>query len=108
MAGDQHAAHELELYLDNTEAYYRQKIAIFTNYAKKKDKGIFDYEKGIKGFVRFVAAGARQYMREFGGFGEKVGNVFDVFTRKLVCENYVKEFGDWYKTEWPSLRGKKK
>lgn len=105
---DQHAARELELSIDNTQAYYKQKIVIFTNYAKKEDAGKFLYDKAIKGFLPLVTTAAKQYMREFGSMGDKWQNTFSVVTRKHVAEHLVKEFKDWYRADWPSLKPVKK
>lgn len=47
---ESHEARELSLYIDNTFAYYKQKILIFTNYAKKKDKETFVFDKAPRVF----------------------------------------------------------
>ncbi len=105
---DQHAARELELSIDNTQSYYKTKIAIFTNYAKKKDKAQFIFDKGIKGFLPLVTTAAKSYMREFGSMGEKWQNAFSVITRKAVAEHFANEFLVWYREDWPALKPMKK
>lgn len=105
---DQHAARELELSIDNTEAFYKMKIAIFKNYALKKDKGQFLFDKAIKGFLPLVARAAKTYVREFGSMGDKWQNMFSVVTRKHVAEHFVKEFNEWHREDWPNLKPVKK
>lgn len=105
---DSHAARELSLSIDNTQSYYKQKIAIFTNYAKKSDKDQFEFDKGIKGFLPLVTTAAKAYVREFGSMGDKWQTQFSVATRKVVAEELTKEFREWYRTDWPSLKPVKK
>lgn len=105
---DQHAARELELSIDNNVNYYKTKIAIFTNYAKKKDKDQFIFDKGIKGFLPLVTTAAKAYMREFGSMGDKWQNTFSVITRKAAAEHFAKEFLEWYREDWPALKPVKK
>lgn len=105
---DPHAARELELHIDNTQAYYKMKIAIFTNYAKKSDADKFEMDKGIKGFLPLVARAAKDYVRQYGSMGDKWQTQFSVATRKIVAEHFAKESREWWRDDWPSVKPVKK
>ena len=105
---ESHEARELQLYIDNTQAYYKQKIAIFTNYAKKKDKGTFVFDKAPQGFKGLLVTAAKSYVREHGSMHDKWQNIFGMIARKHVADAFSREFLDWYREDWPSLRPVKK
>jgi hypothetical protein len=99
---DDHAARELELYIDNTEAFYNQKIAVFRNLAKKKDRGKYSPDLAPKAFAYTTRLGAQNYRREHGSVTDSWFRMFTVETRRAVAESFVQEFLDWYQTDWPS------
>ncbi len=86
---ESHEARELQLYIDNTEAYYKE---------------TFIFDKAAKGFQGLILTAAKSYVREHGSMGDKWSNVFGVIARKHVADQFSKEFLDWYREDWPSLR----
>ena len=91
-AGDKTSARELELYIDNTQQHYRQKVAIFQNLQKKIKRGKFDRALAIKGLMHVVDAGARAYTKEHGSPGARPRDMFDRATRTMVAKEFLEEF----------------
>lgn len=59
---------ELELYVENDAQLYRQMIVpTYKNLQKKMDKGTYDPQKAEISFKRIADAGAKSYVKEFGG-----------------------------------------
>jgi len=90
---DQHAARELELYIDNDALLYEFKKRIHASFAKKLSR--WDAKKALKGFMYLVDEGAKKYAREFGGSWSRL---FNKPTREVVAAEYVKEYRDIRKT----------
>jgi hypothetical protein len=56
---------ELALYIDNESALYPQKQAIIANMKRKIERGEYDAQMAIKGWLHWVNAGAARYCKEF-------------------------------------------
>ena len=92
---DQHAATELQLYMENDSGLYRQRQSIEKNLEKKILKGKFDLKLSEKLWMYWVDEGAKKYAKEFGDAREW-HKMFDVPTRRHVAAQLAKEFV----TEW--------
>jgi len=86
---DEHAATELELWIDNTRSLHNQWSAIVKNLWKHRAKGRYNHERAVDGFMYLVDAGAKDYTKEFGG---KWNEMFDSVTRRYVANEYAKSF----------------
>ena len=65
---DEIAVRELVLYAENDGELYAQSYEpISKNLAKKYEKGSYDPELAIKGWMYFVDAAAKKYAQDFGG-----------------------------------------
>jgi hypothetical protein len=93
-AVDQHAATELELYIENERALYNQRQSIEANLRKKMAKGQYDSRLAPKLWMYWVDEGARRYMKEFSGPGSKMQDVFNKETREAVAKSFAKDFED--------------
>jgi len=80
---------DLEIYIDNEEPLYRQKLAIHKSLDAKVKSGRFDKTKAPKAFSYMVDAGARKYAKEFGG---SVRTMFPKSDRDAVAREYTKEY----------------
>jgi hypothetical protein len=93
---DQHAARELELYVDNDGELYRQQgLPILKNLALKMYRGAYDHGKAVKLYMYYMESGAKKYAREFGE-GREWHSLFSVPTRRHVAEQFAK----FFETEW--------
>lgn len=90
---DEHAAKELELYVENDGQLYRQMFQpIVKNLANKMAKGEYVPERGVKAFRYLIDEGARKYVKEFGS-GERI---FTPATREMVARIFERSFrGEW-------------
>ena len=88
---------ELKLYIDNDSQLYNSRfMPIMKNLTKKMKKGNFDKKLAIKGFMILVDAGAKKYVKDFGG------NAKDMFSKKdriAVASDLADEFEDAYKNK---------
>lgn len=57
---------ELFLYTVNNEMAVRQAECFIKNYRRKVEKGTYDSDKAVKGFIHVVQTGMKEYAREFG------------------------------------------
>lgn len=90
MTTDNHAARELELYIENDSVLYRQQHEpILKNLATKMVTGKYDKVKSIKLWMYLVDAGAKKYAKDFGGTWN---TMFSVATRKKVAESLNEAF----------------
>lgn len=99
---DEHAANELELYINNDSALYHQRfVPIVKNLMKRRAAGTYDHEKAAKLFLYLADDGARKYYREFGGSFK-----FDLATRWAVAKSLRDSFeteadlGNYDKMTW--------
>jgi hypothetical protein len=88
-------ATELKTFAENDGEIYRQTTTgILKNLATKKATGKYDRNKAVGLFMYLAEAGARKYVKEFGG-----GNWHDVFpiaVRKLASAEWRDEFETEY------------
>lgn len=87
---DEHAADELESYIDNDDPLYKQWQAIVRNLKKHQGKGDYDTERAIDGFMHVVDAAAKKYAKEFQT--GKWNDTFNVPTRRSVAVALVDSF----------------
>jgi hypothetical protein len=88
---DEHAVDELEQWIDNDERLHRQWRAIVLNLKKHQNKGRYDHERAIDGFMHLANAAAQSYAKEFGD-GRKWSNMFSTNTRRALATTYVESF----------------
>ena len=98
---------ELKLYIDNDSQLYNSRfMPIIKNLSKKMKKGNFDKKLAIKGFMYLVDAGAKKYVKDYGG------NAKEMFSKKdriAVASDLADEFEDAYKNkEYSFMEGKEK
>jgi hypothetical protein len=87
---------ELELYIENNEQLYKQQlIPIIKNILTKMKRGVYDHSLAPKLWLYLVDAGAKKYIQEFGGPGDKIQNIFPVSMRRELAQ----DFADYYKEE---------
>ena len=92
---DEAAARELYLFISNDGDLYRQQgLPIIKNLVAKIDRGIYDRAKAVKLYMYYAESGAKKYAKEYSGTWNQM---FSVPTRKLVAENFVKDFETEYK-----------
>lgn len=108
---DLDAAHELELFIENDGDLYRQMTRpIIENLKKKHKKGTYDPRLAVKAWRHLADEGAKRYVKEFGGSGQKWYEMFDVATRDEVARQlmrgYLDEVTDKYPTKKPALKGR--
>jgi len=80
---DQHAADELELYLENNEPLYKQTQECYRNLLRKQKRGIYDRDRAVALFQYVADEAAKRYTREFDS-GRGYG-CFDKPTRTAVA-----------------------
>jgi hypothetical protein len=87
---DDHAARDLELYINNdSQLHQGQHKSILKNLATKKVRSQYKHDLAVKLFGYLVEAGAKKYAKEFGGVWHQL---FPVPTRKAVAEVLTKSF----------------
>jgi hypothetical protein len=94
---DEHAARELELYIENdyplVGAPNSQGKQIEKNLEQKVKKGTFDFEKSIKLWEYLIEAGAKKYSKEFS-IGSDWAASFSPATRRYVAQRFAQSFAD--------------
>lgn len=99
-ADAQHAAHNLELFADNTRELYDRKKAVIRSLLGKLKKGVYEAELAKKLWRGWIDAAALMYEKELGEKGD-ARRVFTDAIRKTVVdefersEKYAMEQGDW-------------
>ena len=96
-AVDERAKEDLMLYITNTVELYPMKESIIQNMAKKIEKGTYDPELAVKGWMNWVDLGAKQYIQEFN----VPGNEPRLFPRELrlaVARDIAEEEADKIKS----------
>jgi len=97
-------ARELKLYIDNDSALYRQRfLPIIRNLSKHMAKDRYKDSLAVKAFMYLAAAGAKKYVKDFGGDR----NTFSKADLKMVAKEFVEEFKDSYDNEEYDFMGKK-
>lgn len=86
---DKIALRELELFIDNDGALYRQRfMPILKNQCKKKKAGRWNHKLAIKGWMYLVDDGAKKYTKEFGSGAWHAA--FNMATRRALAARYAK------------------
>lgn len=86
----------MELYIENDEQLYKQQlIPIIKNILTKMKRGVYDHSLAPKLWGYLVDEGARKYVKEFGGSGDKIQNIFPASMRRELAQ----EFADKYLQE---------
>lgn len=89
---DEHAKTELELYVDNNEALYRQMyIPIVRNLLRKQRRGVYDSVLAQKAFLNLLEEGAKRYAKEFAN-ARDWHSIFSPATRRALAADYVRYF----------------
>lgn len=104
---DEHAARELQLFIDNDSTLYHQQfIPIVKNLMKKRMRGVYDSDRAVKLFMYLADAGAKKYVQEFGTAGQRVDTMFNRNTRLEVARSLRDGFeaeaslGNYDKLTW--------
>lgn len=84
-SADEHAARELDIYIDNTQALENQRVSIIKNLLLKKRKGQYDPDKAVKLWGYLVTNGAKLYAKEFSS-GSDWSRIFTPATRRLTAQ----------------------
>ena len=86
-------ARELELFIENDSALYRQQhVPIQANLVLKVAKGVYDHGKAVKLFGYLAESGAKKYAKEYGGPGVKWNEMFPVKVRQEVARRLADHF----------------
>src|SRR3990167_6374029 len=89
---DQHAARELEVFIENDGNLYRQMYTpIIKNLTTKVARGQYDHAKAVKGFMYLVDEGGKRDVNEFHISGTW-HETFNTATRRAVAESLAKSF----------------
>lgn len=102
---DEHAANELELYLDNDRRFAPgsptgQGRAIANNMLRKIKKGVYDHTLAVQGWMHVVESAAKTYTKEFES-SLPWNKMFNVATRRAVAQSLADRFkrevegGEW-------------
>lgn len=92
MGFDEHAATELELYIDKDSGLYRQQTQpIIANLLRKIKAGKYDSVKAVKLWEYLMDSGAKKYAKEFASPNEW-NTIFTKATRRAVAERFAAQF----------------
>jgi len=101
---DEHAAQTLALYIDNDRNLNSLTLDIYANYAKKKERGTFTFDKAVAGLMRnLVNVAARGYWREHKSITEPLSawsRHFSLATRDSLATEYAQRFLEWYRLDY--------
>lgn len=86
---DEHAAHELELYIENDSRLYNQKKSIIENIKKKMIAGNYDSKLAPKLWRYWVDSGATLYCKDYG---MRLADTFTVATRDAVAKGLAEDY----------------
>jgi hypothetical protein len=88
-----HEARELELYLWNDNGCYKAYLLPACRVlAKRKDRGDFDYERGLRRMRSAVDASAKQYNLEHGSMTTRWSDLFPKGDRDRVSAVLLDHF----------------
>jgi hypothetical protein len=103
--GDETAARELYLFINNDGDLHRQQTSsIIKNLGKKFKKGVYDRQLAVKLWMYLIDNGAKKYERDYGTPGAKM---FDKDTKILAAEMFEEEWynefqlGNFYESKRP-------
>jgi hypothetical protein len=89
---DTHAAHELELYVENDAQLHRsQEQPIQKNLITKMARGVYNHTGAVKLYGYLMESGAKKYTKEYSG-GSDWQQIFSPATRKAAAEKFAKSF----------------
>ena len=88
---DQHAAEELQLFIENDEQLYRsQFVPIMENLRRKMNRGVYDHSKAPKLWRYLVDAAAKAY--PYGDKAVEWHKTFNTTTRQHVAQALADEY----------------
>jgi len=88
---DEISVRELELFVENDDATYRQRmVPVIKNLARKKYRGIYNHNKAVKAMMYAVNDSDSNYDKEFG-------YSFPIKVKRKVAENLVDYFEQNFK-----------
>lgn len=87
---DEHAARELELFIDNDAQLHRSSfVPIIANLVRKMKKGTYKPAMAAKLWAYHIKRGADKYVKEFGSRGDTVADLgFNKTTRDRMAVEY--------------------
>jgi hypothetical protein len=89
---DEHAAKELELYVENDADLYRQQyMPINKNLITRMARGVYNHMLAVKQFGYLMESGAKKYAKEYSE-GKDWHQIFSPATRKHVAELFTNHF----------------
>lgn len=94
---DRDALRELELYMENESSIYRQKQSIIENIKRKMKSGRYNPSLAPKLWMYWVDAGAKSYVKEFGGPGARVRDMFPKQLRAMLAKQFAEEYEEMIK-----------
>lgn len=104
---DIEAAHELELYAENTRRIYdRCTMPTIENLKRKAKKGQYNKEKAVKAWEYVAEAAAKEYAREFASPTEW-HTIFNAATRWAVAATLEDVYYNEYIMEEAQPNGRK-
>lgn len=92
---DKQAVRELKLYEENDGQLYKsQKMPIYKNLDKKREKGTYDSELATKSFKNYSDNAGKKYTKEFGSRGEV--NNFTLADRRALARELTQEYEEQF------------
>ena len=86
---------ELQLFINNDSQLYRSRLQpIQKNLVTKIAQGKYDEKLAVKAFMYVVEDGAKKYVKDHGGPGDKWNIMFDKKTRLAVAASLASDFKD--------------
>jgi hypothetical protein len=93
---DDHAATELELYIENDYELVGKDNSLGKNIeamlAKKVKRGTFEVLPSIKAWMYLIDAGAKKYAKEFGSSEREWPKLFNKATREKVATRFARHW----------------
>lgn len=97
---DEHAARDLELYVDNTFELYRLKLRVFRRMSQFMDRGAYSVTHGRDAFLPMLRFSAKAYMAEILPKSRRPYHFyFNAATRNLAAIHLEQEFQDWHRID---------
>lgn len=90
---DEHAAHDLYLFVENDgRLHEREFLPIVKNLMKKRTAGKYDHGRAIDAFVYLADSGAKKYAREVSGGSPAWNITFGPATRRETARKLARVF----------------
>lgn len=97
-----HAATELELYLLNDGAVYQAYyLPVCQNLARRRARGEFDRDRGLRAMRNVTDTAAKQYTLEHGSMVDRWHDIFPKGDRDRVAETLLDRFLDAARADTP-------